>query len=130
MHYLLTMSKTNDTIIHSVLLSKLQAYGVTGHELSWLTDFLFNRRHVFPYNKTFSNSYPAYTGVPQGSVIGPLSFLIHFSDSYSSLKQTEIVKYADDTVIFTSSSEMNITRSNLSQDVNSLATWFARMSLS
>ena len=70
-----------------------------------------------------------YTGAPQGSIIGPLLFLIHFSDAHRSLEHTNIVTYADDTVIFTSSSEMNIIESHLNQDVNSLATWFRKNEL-
>ena len=58
------LSKAFDTISHSVLLSKLQAYGVTGSELNWLTDYLFNRKQIVEYNKIFSNSCPVYKGVP------------------------------------------------------------------
>ena len=123
------LSKAFDTISHSVLLSKLQAYGITDNELNWLTDYLFNRKQVVQYNETFSNSCPVFTGVPQGSIIGPLLFLIHFNDAHRSLEHTNIVTYADDTVIFTSSSEMNIIESHLNQDANSLATWFRKNEL-
>jgi len=123
------LSKAFDTIRHSVLLSKLQAYGITDNELNWLTEYLINRKQVVQYNETFSNSCPVYTGVLQGSIIGPLLFLINFNDAHRSLEHTNIVTYADDTVIFTSSSEVNIIESHLNEDVNSLATWFHKNEL-
>ena len=70
-----------------------------------------------------------YTAVPQGSIIGPLLFLIHFNDASRMLKHAKVITYADDTVIFTSSSDFNSIENHLNDDVQSLATWFCENEL-
>ena len=110
-------------------LSKLQAIGITDHELNWPADYLFNRKQAVWYNDTCPNAYPLYSGVPQGSIIGTLLFLICYNDVHRSLKYTKIVTYADDTVIFTSSSEVSVIESNLNHDINTLASWLRRNEL-
>ena len=86
-------------------------------------------KKIVKYKETFSSSCPVYTGAPQGSIIGPLLILIHFNDAHRSLKYTKIVSYADDTVIFTSNSELSIIESHLNQDIKRLATWFCNNEL-
>eukprot|EP00112_Aurelia_sp_Birch-Aquarium-sp1_P018852 Seg457.1 transcript_id=Seg457.1/GoldUCD/mRNA.D3Y31 product="putative RNA-directed DNA polymerase from transposon BS" pseudo=true protein_id=Seg457.1/GoldUCD/D3Y31 len=123
------LSKAFDTISHSGLLSKLPSYGVMNTELQWLTDYLFNRKQIVQYHGALSNAIPVYTGVPQGSIIGPLLFLIHFNDANRTLKHTKVITYADDIVIFTSSSDFNIIENHLNDDVNNLSTWFCENEL-
>ena len=71
-----------------------------------------------------SKPNPVFTGAPQGSILGPLLFLIHFNDVHKSLRYSKIITYADDTVIFTSSKDLDAIQHNLSDDINSLASWF------
>ena len=123
------LSKAFDTISYSVLLSKLPAFGITDNELNWLTDYSFNRKQVVKYNESLSNPCPIYTGVPQGSILGPLLFLLHFNDAHRSLKHTQIVTYADDTVIFTSNGELSTIENHMNEDVNNLANWFCKKEL-
>ena len=71
-----------------------------------------------------SDPNPINTGVPQGSILGPLLFLIFFNDVHSPLRHCKIITYADDTVISTSSSDIDVIQSNLSQDLDNLSNWF------
>ena len=105
---LVDLSKAFDTVSHSVLLSKLPSYGVMHTEFQWLTDCLFNRRQIVQYQAALSNAIPVCTGVQQGSIIGPLLFLIHFNDANRAVKNAKVITYADDTVIFTSPSDFNV----------------------
>ena len=71
-----------------------------------------------------------HTGVPQGSILGPLLFLIFFSDVHSPLHHCKIITYADGTVIFTSASDINAILGNLSQHLDNLSNWFRENELS
>ena len=95
------LTKAFDTISHSKLLGKLPQYGITGVELDWFKDYLFNRATCVSYNNHVSQECHLQTGVPQGSIIGPLLFLISFNDIVDVINQSRIVKYADDVVLYT-----------------------------
>ena len=72
--------KAFDTISHSKLLDKLPQYGIRDEEQNCFTDYLFNRSVVVSYDNCLSNANDVLTGVPQGSILGPLLFIIFLND--------------------------------------------------
>ena len=77
-----------------------QANSVNGIELKWFRDYYFNHKVQIIHNKYLSESKPLLSGVPQGSILGLLLFIIFFNDIVLELKQSKIIKSADNTVIF------------------------------
>ena len=120
----LDISKAFDTIGHGVLLSKLPLYGIEGNELQWFTDYLFNRRQCVCYDNTVSSNLPVFCGVPQGSILGPLLFMIFFNDLPDCLKYSRIVQYADDTVLCVPGKNTNDIEFMLNYDLKHVATYF------
>ena len=89
----LDLSKAFDTIGHGLLQNKLNTYGVSGKELNWFTDYLFNRTQIVEIENVRSVTKPVYCGVPQGSILGPLLFVVFFNDLVENLN-CHVIKYA------------------------------------
>ena len=118
------LSKAFDTVSHSCLLNKLPSYGIVNKELQWFTDYLFSRTQSVQFKGALSDANPIFTGVPQGSILGPLLFSIHFNDVHTPLQSTSIITYADDTVIFMAAKDLDTIQRSLNEDVNNLFSWF------
>ena len=119
----LDLSKAFDTISHAKLLSKLPSYEILGKEYNWLSDCLFFRKQSVSFKNAQSDPVAICSGVPQGSVLGPLLFLLLLNDIADSIKYAQIIKYADDTVLYVSSNCFEIIENNLSVDLELLAKW-------
>ena len=114
------LSKAFDTIGHGILLQKLPAYGIRNKELCWFTFYLFNRKQIVEVNNIRSISEPVYCGVPQRSILGPLLFILFFNDFVDHVKHSSVIKYADDTVIFLSHTDIEKIERLLNEDMESI----------
>ena len=103
------LSKAFDTIDHSILLKKLEHYGIRGHTLSLLDSYLKNRTQIVSVLNETSEPLSVVYGVPQGSCLGPLLFLIYINDLGKIAQDCEIILFADDTNIFIKSKSLCVT---------------------
>ena len=95
----LDLSKAFDAIDHRLLLDKLEFYGVRGKALEWFANYLSDRKQYVTYNGVTSNLHTVRCGVPQGSVLGPLLFIIYSNDLPDILNITKAILFADDTTV-------------------------------
>ena len=118
----LDFSKAFDSVSHTKLLLKLWSAGITGDVWSWLRSYLSDRSQRVLVNNSLSCPLPVKSGVPQGSILGPLLFIIYVNDLCDKVENSTIFKFADDLKCF--KAIHCITDSNqLQNDLNSLYGW-------
>ena len=119
------ISKAFDRVWHKGLILKLESYGISGELLSWLKDYISNRKQQVFIEDSVSISQPIKAGVPQGSVLGPLLFLIYIND-IANIFQSSARLFADDTsLLFSSHSCLDI-QNVLNNDLKMLNDWAKR----
>ena len=112
--------KAFDTVDHDILLQKIEKYGVIALEHIWFPSYLKNRRRLCRVNGVASSMGEINCGVPQGSCLRPLLFLIYINDLLFSLKNSEVTMYADDTSRSYSSNNIDELNKILNSDLDSL----------
>ena len=110
------LKKAFDTVDHKILLQKMNMHGVTGLEHDWFTSYLENRKQFCRVDGTSSDVRRINCGVPQGSCLCPLLFLIYINDLPFSLQKSHVSIYADDTAISLSSKSIGDLQNDLNLD--------------
>ena len=118
----LDISKAFDRVSHKGLIQKLNSLGIKGRLLDWLTSYLTNRRQRVVIDGVFSPWFPVRAGVPQGSVMGPLLFLVYINDLASKL-QCNIHIFADDTMIFEIGTKLRQISKKLERELDTVRKW-------
>ena len=124
------LSKAFDTLNHQILINKLMFYGVRGLPLKWFKSYLENRQQYVYYNNASSSLMPILCGVPQGSILGPLLFILYINDIINCSKIIHFILFADDTNLFFSGRDYCRLIDTVNMELSKLSKWFMANKLS
>ena len=124
------LKKAFDTVDHQILLSKLELYGIKGQAINLLKSYLTNRKQKCQIRNSFSSERLIKCGVPQGSILGPLLFLLYINDLPHCLSKTKPRLFADDTNLTASANSMTDLEAAVNSDLENLRKWLIANKLS
>ena len=119
----LDLKKAFDTVNYDILLKKLHNYGVTGNTLNWFKSYLSGRMQAGNVNSTLSDFKHVNIGIPQGSILGPLLFIIYVN-SLPDCIDCKCIMYADDTTLLFKSADLTSLQSHMNDCMLKIAHWF------
>ena len=118
------LSKAFDCLNHGLLIAKLAAYGFDHSALMLIRNYLTGRKQRTKVNNYFSTWMDIVSGIPQGSILGPLLFNIYLNDIFYFITEENLANYADDNTPYTIDCNVDTVKYSLINDVNALNQWF------
>ncbi len=119
----LDLKKAFDTVDHSILLRKLHMYGMGPGAVDWFEHYLTNRVQCTKINNKLSDFQAITCGVPQGSILGPLMFILYINDMESVITDCKLSLYADDTALYFSNTSFVELMMTLRDEIHSVSQW-------
>jgi hypothetical protein len=120
---MLDLKKAFDTVNHNILLDKLKLYGVSKYVTNWFNSYLSNRTQFTCVDGISSDLKDILCGLPQGSIDGPLGFLIYINDLPKLVSHSKVSMYADDTALYYASSSVDDIVKCMNEDLVSVNNW-------
>ena len=119
----LDLTKAFNTVDHSILCTKLTYYGFLGSSYDLLCNYLAGRQQRVSFHGDLSKWGAISTGMPQGSILGPMLFALYINDLPSVVRYCMLHLYADDAELYCSHSDLHVVETYLQSDLDSVATW-------